>query len=63
MTNRPREIQTQPLKPTMKKRIRSIVLYSSLTAVLLFVFPGCGSTRTEEGVTIEKKSGNPLKFW
>lgn len=63
MTNRPREIQTHPLKPIMKKHIRSVVLYSFLTAILLSVFPGCNSTRTEEGVTIEKKSGNPLKFW
>jgi hypothetical protein len=63
MTNRQRQPQTQTLDPIMKKRIRSIVLYSFLSAVILSAFNGCNSTRTEDGVTIEKQSGNPLKFW
>ena len=47
----------------MKKRIRSAFLCNLLSIVLISIFAGCGSTRTVDGVTIEKKSGNPLKFW
>ncbi len=43
------------------KRIRTLILLLSLAAILP-ALTGCGSTSTENGVTIEK-GGNPLKFW
>jgi len=44
----------------MKKRISQIILCLGLTAVLLGT-SGCGSTRTENGVTIE--SGNSIPWF
>jgi uncharacterized protein YceK len=34
-----------------------------LMAILLSALSGCGSTRTQNGVIIEKSASNPLKFW
>jgi len=46
----------------MKQRISQITLCLALTAALLCA-AGCGTTRSENGVTIEKKSSyNPLKY-
>ena len=53
----------EQFKSVMKKHIRAIALCSFLSAAVLFAFTGCSSTRTENGVTIEKEPGNPLKFW
>lgn len=47
----------------MKKHSHRIFLCSLLITLMLFISAGCNSTRVEEGVTIEKQSGNPLKFW
>ena len=47
----------------MSKRIYSIIFHSLLLIALLFTFNGCSSIRTQDGVTIEKESGNPFKFW
>jgi hypothetical protein len=34
-----------------------------LLAIILAALNGCGSTRSENGVTIEQGASNPLKFW
>jgi hypothetical protein len=34
-----------------------------LVTLILAAFSGCGSTRSENGVTIEQQGSNPLKFW
>jgi len=34
-----------------------------IAAFLLLAYTGCASMKSENGVTIEKKAGNPLKFW
>ncbi|MDB2358301.1 MAG: hypothetical protein P8M62_09070 [Opitutae bacterium] len=44
------------------KLLRKPLLRILTTALLVIAFTGCSSTKTENGVTVEK-SGNPLKFW
>ena len=43
------------------KRIRTFILLL-LLAAMAPALTSCGSTKTENGVTIENTS-NPLKFW
>lgn len=43
----------------MKKRLSTIALCLSL-ATALFWLSGCGSTRSENGVTIEDKGWSPF---
>jgi len=44
------------------KALRSILLRLLIATLLATALTSCGSTRSENGVTIEQ-GGNPLKFW
>ena len=44
------------------KQLRTILLRLLIATLLATALTSCGSTHSENGVTIEQ-SGNPLKFW
>lgn len=45
------------------KQLRYSLLRILIAALLVIALTSCGSTRSENGVTIEKQGSNPLKFW
>lgn len=44
------------------KRIRTLILLLLFAAVAP-ALTSCSSTKSENGVTVEKQGSNPLKFW
>lgn len=44
------------------KQLRTTLLRLLIATLLATALTSCGSTKSENGVTIEKSS-NPLKFW
>lgn len=46
----------------MKKYIRP-AFHGLLAIAILGTLTGCKNIETRDGVTIEKQSGNSLKFW
>ena len=45
------------------KQLRTALSRILIATLLAAALTSCGSTRSENGVTVEKQGSNPLKFW